>query len=165
MVKKKQMFVCFVCVFHLFWPKKFSCPPPLCPPQNVNAGATTVLEYLYSTSKFKTINEIENVFSYLLRSSDFNNMIMNWPISDESPHPHGRHFWQWDEMDSQIKMWWQTLGKGLLEYSFLDVWGGGAEFIFNSTIKGYYIPNQILVYFVSYLKIINTFLKNNICIL
>ena len=31
--------------------------------------------------------------------------------------------------------------------------------------RGYYIPNQKLACFVLYLKIINTFLKNNICIL
>ena len=35
----------------------------------------------------------------------------------------------------------------------------------NSTLRGYCTPNQISAYFVLYLKIINTFLKNDMCIL
>ena len=34
-----------------------------------------------------------------------------------------------------------------------------------ASLRGYYIPNQKLACFVPYLKIINTFMKNNICIL
>ena len=33
-----------------------------------------------------------------------------------------------------------------------------------SALRGYYTPNQKLTCFVLYLKIINTFLKNNVCI-
>ena len=61
-----------------------------------------------------------------------------------------------------LKTLWVTNFKIYLYINFIKLYQGSLIMII---LRGYYNPNQKLACFVCYLKIINTFLKNNICIL